>query len=133
MMNEGVNRDPATYAVIGAAMEVHQQLGCGFLEAVYHEALAIELTLRNIPFHREVQLPVFYKGAQLQVAYRPDFLCMDRLIVELKAVDKLGGTDEAQVLNYLKATGRDVGLLLNFGTRSLEYKRFVFSKSKPSP
>jgi GxxExxY protein len=123
-------RDPQTYAIIGAAMEVHRELGPGFLEAVYHEALAIEMTSRDIPFTHEVVLPIYYKGQQLATTYRADFLCFDRVIVELKALTKLSSLDEAQILNYLKATGLEVGLLLNFGTESLQYKRFVNTKSK---
>lgn len=121
-------KDPHTFALIGAAMEVHRQLGCGFLEAVYQEALALELQARQIPCQREVTIPIFYKQQLLNTAYRADFICYDTVIVELKALAKLGGVEEAQIINYLKATGLPTGLLLNFGTTSLEYKRFVFSK-----
>ncbi|HEV2349044.1 MAG TPA: GxxExxY protein [Terriglobia bacterium] len=125
-------RDPKTYAIIGAAMEVHRHLGCGFLEAVYQETLAVELSARGVPFEREVELPIFYKGKRLATTYRADFVCFDSAIVELKGVSLLTGVEEAQVLNYLKATGHEVGLLLNFGTESLQYRRFVFSKSVKS-
>jgi GxxExxY protein len=118
--------DPRTFAIIGAVMEVHRQLGCGFLEPVYQEALAIELAARGVPHRREVELPIHYKGQRLNTSYRADFLCYDSVIIELKALGKLSGTEEAQILNYLKASGHEVGLLLNFGGPSLEYKRFIW-------
>ena len=121
-------RDPRTHALIGAAMEVHRVLGCGFLEAVYRHALARELESRNIAFVTEVQLPISYKGVVLDCGYRADFIVFDEVIVEIKAFGKLGSTEEAQVINYLKASGRAVGLLLNFGTIRLEFRRFVLTK-----
>jgi len=122
--------DPRTFAIIGAAMEVHAVLGPGFLEAVYHEALAKELTKRGIPFRAEVEIPVFYKGEKLSSAYRSDFVCYDTVIVEIKALAHLTGLEEAQVINHLKATGHIIGLLLNFGARSLEHRRLVLSPVK---
>ena len=121
--------DPRTFAIIGAAMEVHNQLGCGFLEAVYQEALAIEFSKRSIPYRREVQLPIHYKGQLLATAYCVDFICFHSVVTELKALAHMSGVEEAQVINYLKATGYEVGLLLNFGGRSLQHRRLIFSKS----
>jgi GxxExxY protein len=120
-------RDPLTYAIIGAAMEVHRELGCGFLEAVYQEAIAVELTAREVPFRKEVMLPVYYKEHQLPTGYRADFVCYGKIIVELKALAKLTTVDDAQLLNYLKATGFESGLIINFGGRSLEWRRLVNS------
>ena len=114
-----------TYKVIGAAMAVHAELGPGFLEAVYQEALAIEFELRQIPFKKEVLLPVTYKGYTLENKYKADFICYDKIIVETKAIRELSGIDEAQTINYLKVTGYKLGILINFGEKSLNYKRMV--------
>lgn len=126
------DRDPRTYTIIGAAMEVHKHLGQGFLEPVYQEALAIEFGKRNIPFQREVRLPIHYKGHLLGTTYCADFICFDSIVVELKAIARMSGIEESQVINYLKATSFQLGLLLNFGTRSLEHRRLVFSQSVKS-
>ncbi len=120
-------KDPDTYAIIGAAMEVHRVLGCGYSEPVYQEALAIEFQARNIPFNREVPIPITYKGQTLNTGFRADFICFNRVIVELKALARLGPNEDAQILNYLKATALPVGLLVNFGARSLESRRMVGS------
>ncbi len=114
-----------SYKIIGAAMEVHRQLGNGFLEAVYQEALAIELELRDIPFVREQKLEVKYKGRLLSTFYVADFVCYDTIIVEIKALSELSGIHESQVINYLNTTGMKLGLLINFGSESLEYKRLL--------
>jgi GxxExxY protein len=118
-------RDEQTYAIIGAAMAVHSELGNGFLEAVYQEALAVEFQAKGIPFIREKALPIHYRGKQLATYYKTDFLCFESIIVELKALSHLSGVDEAQVINYLKASGLSRSLLLNFGTPSLQHKRLV--------
>ncbi|MEZ4662452.1 MAG: GxxExxY protein [Caldilineaceae bacterium] len=117
--------DPLTYAIIGAAMAVHRGLGPGFLEAVYHEALIIELARRSIPFCSEPELPIYYSGQRLNTYYRADFICFDSIIVEIKALSALSGVEKAQVLNYLKATKLKVGLLLNLGEKSLKYERIM--------
>ena len=127
-MTVGEQRDPRTYAIIGAAQEVQRELGSGFLEAVYHAALAQELAARGIPLRREVDLPVFYKGQRLPCDYRADLVCFESVIVELKALAALATVHEAQVINYLKATGQEVGLLINFGAELLQYKRLVLSR-----
>lgn len=126
-MHDLTQRDPRTYKIIGAAMEVHCQLGCGFLEPVYQEAMALELKSRGIPYGRELSFPVSYKGQRLSNRYRPDFICFGDVIVEIKALSKLSSVEESQVINYLKVTGYHTGLLLNFGTRSLQQRRFVLA------
>ena len=122
-----MENDERTYKIIGAAMEVHRELGCGFLEAVYKESLERELSIQNIPYKAQVDVEISYKGKPLDKRYQPDFICFDEVIIEIKALDKLTGNEKAQIINYLKATGFKVGLLINFGARSLEYERFVFN------
>ena len=124
-MNILTQSDPRTYAIIGAAMEVHRQLGCGFLEPIYHEALTFELVSRQIPFTTELRFRVIYKDQILQKYYRPDFVCFESVIVELKALPRLTKLEESQVINYLKITGYKTALLINFGARSLEQRRLV--------
>jgi GxxExxY protein len=114
------------YQVIGAAMEVYNELGPGFLEAVYQEALEIELTDRGIPFEAQKELPIFYKGRLLKKTYAADFETYGQVVIEIKALDRLTTREQAQLLNYLKATGLTVGVLINFGAeRDLEWKRMV--------
>lgn len=115
------------YAIVGAAMEVYNQLGSGFLEAVYQEALAIELESHSIPFQEQQPITITYKGRPLRQRYIPDFIVYSAIIVEIKAIQQLGSGEQAQLLNYLKATGYSVGVLVNFGSTSgkLEWKRMV--------
>jgi len=113
------------YQIIGACMNVQNELGCGFLEAVYQEALSIEFNHNNIPFQKEKPLNIYYKERLLTKKYVADYICFDQIIVELKAMDSLAPEHTAQVLNYLKATGLKVGLLVNFGTPKLQYKRVI--------
>jgi GxxExxY protein len=120
-------QDPKTSAIIGAAIEVHKRLGCGFLEIVFVEAVAVEFKIRSIPFRREVSYPVYYRDQLLGSSFRVDFLCFDDVVVEVKALSALTTSEFAQVLNYLKASGNTRGLLLNFGTKSLEFKRVVLN------
>ena len=107
-------------------MEVHKTLGAGFLEAVYQEALALELEAAGVLFEREKAIDISYKGKILQKKYFADFLCFDEVVVEIKALSGLAPEHQAQVLNYLKATGKKIGLLVNFGNPSLQWKRLVF-------
>lgn len=118
-------------------MTVHTELGHGFLEAVYQEALEREFTALGIPYQREIALPIHYRGMPLNTTYRADFVCYGSIIVELKALHQLSGTEEAQVIHYLKASGLNKALLINYGAASLQHKRVILSqhnlrKSAPS-
>jgi GxxExxY protein len=113
-----------TRTIIGTAMEVHSNLGPGFLENVYEAAMAIELNLQKVPYERQKAIPVMYKGEKAKDFFC-DFLVGQKVVVELKALKTITNSEEAQILNYLKATGLKVGLLINFGERSLKYRRFV--------
>ena len=119
------DKDSETYAIIGAAMEVHRELRHGLLKAVYQDALVVEFDGRGIPFEREKLLTVFYKGKALPSFFKADFACFNSVIVECKSQASIGGPEDAQVLNYLALTGLERAVLLNFGTASLQYKRFV--------
>ena len=114
-----------TYKIIGCAMEVHSELGSGFLEAVYQEALSIVFNEKQLPFEQEKLLKILFRGKILKKKYSADFYCYDKIIVELKASNKLNNNDLSQVLNYLKATNQKIGLLINFGAERLEYKRVI--------
>lgn len=115
------------FAIVGAAIEVHRVLGSGFLEAVYQEAMEIESTLKNIPFVAQQVLQIQYKQYILKKEYIADMICFEKIVVEFNALDKWTGREESQIINYLKATGYKVGVLINFGSHpKLEWKRFVY-------
>lgn len=114
------------YAIVGAAMDVYWQLGRGFAESVYQEALGIEFRRRRIPFQAHEKVVIVYKGEALKKKYEPDFLCYGQVVIELKALERLCGRDVGQLLNYMKATRLRVGLLINFGSPvRLEWHRYV--------
>ncbi len=120
-----------TYKIIGACFEVYKEKGCGFLEAVYQECLEIELQLQGIAFAAKQPLHLEYKGRLLQQTYQPDLLCYDKIVVELKAVSALADEHRAQVINYLHASGCEVGLLVNFGHfPKIEFERIVNTRKK---
>jgi GxxExxY protein len=114
-----------SYDIIGAAMKVHSTLGCGFTEKVYQDALAVEFAQGNIPFQREVELHVIYNDVTLPSTFIPDFICYDKIIVELKAVKELDDMHRSQAYNYAKVAGYQLALLINFGESSLVYERHV--------
>jgi GxxExxY protein len=122
---QGTDPDPQTFQIIGAAMEVHRRLHRGLLESIYCEALAIEFRLRGILFDARQPLQMEYKGQRLTGIYRMDFVCFSSVVVEVKATSALTPADEAQLLNYLAMSRLERGLLINFGGKSLEYKRRV--------
>lgn len=114
------------YAIIGAAIEVHKELGNGFLESVYEEALSLEMTARRIPYQVQVRLPIFYKGNPLQKEFIADCIAYNKIVVEMKCISRLSNVEEAQILNYLKATNLQLGLLINFGQPGkLDWKRCI--------
>ena len=114
-----------SYRIIGACMKVHNALGAGFLEAVYHEALEAEFQKQNIPYRKEVSLDLYYNGQKLKKSYRADFICYDEIIIEIKAVSFMPKAFQSQVRNYLRATNYRLGVLVNFGEPSLIYKRIL--------
>ena len=113
------------YKIIGCAMKVHAELGCGFLEAVYQEALEIMFAKNGIPYQREPRLQIDFMGQILKKTYSPDFICYDKIIVELKAQNELIGINRAQTISYLCASKMSLGLLINFGAEHLQHERFV--------
>lgn len=123
-MEELIFKDEV-YAIVGAAFEVHKEMGRGFLEPVYQDALAVEFQSRGIPFEKECWMSVRYKQRELKRRYRADFVCYQKIVVELKALERLSGNEQARIINYLKASDTRVAVLLNFGRPSLEWRRFV--------
>jgi len=133
-MNTEVLFKEESYRIIGACFEVYREKGCGFLEAVYQECLEIEFRLQGIPHVIQNPLPLEYKDTPLRTLYEPDFVCFDKIILELKAVKELADEHRAQVQNYLKATGLQLGLLVNFGHYpKLEYERIVNTRGRYAP
>lgn len=122
------SEDEETFRIIGAAFVVHRVHGCGFHEAVYSESLEIEFKHDGIPYEREVDLPIHYRGQRLKTTYRADFVCYGKIIVELKALTVMTSLEISQVLHYLKASTCSRALLINFGTKSLVHRRFINSK-----
>ena len=114
------------YAIVGAAIDVYNELGSGFLEAVYQEAMELELALRSVPFEPQKELCIYYKGHCLKKKYCADLICFGSVLVEIKVMRQLGSGEESQLLNYLNATGLRVGILINFGDAGrLDWKRMI--------
>ncbi len=133
-MNTDLLFEEESYKVLGACFEVYREKGCGFLEPVYQECLEIEFGLQGVPFLAQKPLPLEYKSHPLRSKYQPDFICYDRIILELKAVQDVTDEHRAQVLNYLKATGLKLGLLVNFGHYpKAQVERIVAERGRYAP
>jgi GxxExxY protein len=127
----GLLHEKEVYEIIGAAIEVHKELGPGFLESVYEKAMVLESNFRSISHETQVRLPVFYKGKKLNKEFVADYIGFRKIVVEFKCIPKLTNVEEAQIINYLKATGMEVGLLVNFGSKGkLEWKRYILSREE---
>ena len=126
-MNQPNENDIAIYDIIGAAMDVHSELKCGLLEAVYAEAMTIELDDRGVEFESEVNLPIYYKGTLMKKQYRMDIVCRD-IVVELKATDDILPEHRMQLFNYLRLTRKPIGILINFGEESLHFEKYYFDQ-----
>ena len=126
-MNQPNENDIAIYDIIGAAMDVHSELKCGLLEAVYAEAMTIELDDRGVEFESEINLPIYYKGTLMQKQYRMDIVCRD-IVVELKATDDILPEHRMQLFNYLRLTRKPIGILINFGEESLHFEKYYFDQ-----
>ena len=125
MMEEKILYKEESYKIIGICMNIHSTMGIGFLEAVYCEVLEKEFIKNNIPYQREVKLGLYFNGDKLEKKYKADFLCFDNIILEIKSVSYLHENFTKQTINYLKATNKKLGILINFGEKSLKYKRIV--------
>lgn len=123
-----MEKDPRTHQIIGAAMEVHNEMGPGHLEAVYHECLEIEFELRQMVFISKPKLSLYFKNRKLKKHYEPDFIVFEKIVVEIKAQKILTRNDSAQIINSLKSSRHEIGLLINFGETSLKFHRFIYSK-----
>ena len=117
--------DAQTFEIIGAGMDVHRELGCGFHERAYRHPFKIELSARDVPHRDEMKFPVIYKGRPTPIYYRVDFACFGTVLVELKALASIGPLEHSQMINYLKASKFERGLILNFGARSFQFKRVI--------
>ena len=128
MYRDDLQYKEEVHEIVGAAMAIHRYFGCGFTEKVYQDALEIEFVNRNIPSVREAELHIDYNGQELASTFKPDFICYDKIIVELKAVKELDDMHRSQAINYAKVAGCDMALLVNFGEASLKFERFVIKK-----
>jgi GxxExxY protein len=133
LLKEGLPFADEVYRLVSAGIQVHKRLGPGFLEAVYQEALSIEFSLADIPFREQARLGIRYRDRYLKQEYRCDFLAFDQILIEIKAIPALGNLEIAQILNYVNATRKPIGLLFNFGrTGKLEWKRLVGPSMLPT-
>jgi len=129
-MEEKIIYKDESFKIIGICMNIHSIMGLGFLEAVYAEVLEKEFIKNNVPYQREVKLDLFFNGEKLDKKYKADFVCFDDIILELKSASFLNDNFTKQTLNYLKATNKRLGLLINFGEKSLKYKRVINLQTK---
>ena len=129
MYRDDLQYKEEVHEIVGAAMAVHRYFGCGFTEKVYQDALEIEFANRNIPSVREAELHIGYNGQELASTFKPDYICYDKIIVELKAVKELDDMHRSQAINYAKVAGCDMALLVNFGETSLKFERYLIKKN----
>ena len=129
MFRDDLQYKEEVHEIVGAAMAVHRYFGCGFIEKVYQDALEIEFADRNIPSVREAELHIDYNGQELASTFKPDYICFDKIIVELKAVKELDDMHRSQAINYAKVADREMALLVNFGETSLKFERYLIKKN----